>query len=354
MTQALVLSEHDLDAWGSRFRAGEAPAALPYGVDTLDDLGWSLVWSRRAVEPRWRKLRDVVEHRAGFPVEQALRGARHAQRSDVVLALLEPQGAAASVLKRAKVPPYASTPLALWSVWLAEEIKNSDADGVRRLARLYGAADLITHMSVHETELFQRIGIGPERTHAVRFGVNDDFYTPGAGPRDIDVLAVGQDRGRDYRTLFDAVRGTDLTLHLVCKPQNVAGLDVPDNVAMHGVVPLRDYRELLRRARVVAVPTHDLAYPTGQSVALEAAATGACVTVTGTPAMREYFREGMTARLLEVGDAEGWRAVLLELRDDESQRERLGEAGRQSVTTEFSARLMWADVARVVEERLLS
>jgi glycosyltransferase involved in cell wall biosynthesis len=352
MTRALILSEHDLTAWGRRFEAGEVPSQLPYGVNALaDDLGWALSGATRAEAPRWSRWRDLVEHRAGFPVERAVRGAREARRSDVVIALLEQQGAAVSLLKRAKVPPYGSTPLVIWSVWLAEEIRSASEAEIRRLRTRYAAADLITHMSRHETEIFELIGFGPERTHAITFGVNDDYYTPGPGTRDIDLLAVGQDRGRDYATLFDAVRGTDLVLHLVCKPENVAGLDVPPNVRLLGTVQLSEYRDLLRRARVVAVPTHDLAYPTGQSVALEAAASAACVVVTGTQAMREYVHDGATGRLVDVADAQGWREVLFELRADDDQRERLGAAARTSVETKFNARLMWADIAATTRER---
>lgn len=351
MTRALILSEHDLDAWSERFQRAEVPAGLPYGVDALRGAGWSLEWVRRSPRPPWRKVRDVVEHRAGFPVERAVRGVAAAARSDVVLALLEQQGAAVSTARRLRLPPYASTPLVLFSVWLAEDIRSAAPEARRHLAKRYSGADLITHMSVHETEILEDAGISRDRTLPVTFGVNDDYYTPGAGPRDIELLAVGQDRGRDYRTLFDAVRGTDLVLTLVCSPANVAGLDVPDNVRMMGLVPLVDYRELLRRARVVVVPTRELAYPTGQSVALEAASTGACVAVTGTQAMREYFEDGTTARLVDVGDAEGWRQLLLELRDDPAQRAALGASARIAARTRFSARRMWEEIAASCEER---
>lgn len=355
MTRALILSEHDLDAWGDRYREGEAPAPLPYGVDALSsDLGWSLTGAARAVRPGWERWRDVVEHRAGFPIERALRGVRAAHRSDVVIALLEQEGTAAALMRRAKVPPYGSTPLVIWSVWLADRIRTADADDVRRLRRQLAAVDLVTHMSTHETEIFERIGVGADRTHAVTFGVNVDFYTPVATRRDIDVLAVGQDRGRDYATLFDAVRGTDLELHLVCRPENLAGLEVPANVHLLGTVPLSTYRDLLRRARVVAVPTHDLAYPTGQSVVLEAAATGACVAVTGTRAMREYVEDRVTGRLVDVGDPDGWKDVLVDLLGDETQRERLGGAAHSRARSRFDARLMWADVARVIQDRGLA
>lgn len=352
MTRALILSEHDLGSWGARHRRGEVPAAMPYGVDALaTDLGWTLAGAARAADPRWGRLRDVVEHRAGFPVERALRGSGQARRADLVLALLEQQGAAASLLRRAKVPPYSSTPLVVWSCWLADDLRSAPPEARRRLARRFDGADLITHLSRHETEIFTDLGIEESRLFPVTYGVSHDYYVPGDGRRDIALLAVGQDRGRDYRTLLDAVRGTDLVLDVVCKPGNLADLDVPDNVRVHGTVPLPDYRRLLQRARVVVVPTHDLAYPTGSSVALEAASSGACVAVTGTRAMRDYFTDGVDSRLVDEGDVGGWREVLSELSDDEAQRVRLGAAARRSVETRFNARHMWTELAGVMAAR---
>lgn len=354
MTRALILSEHDLDAWGQRFRSGEVPAALPYGVDALADIGWDLRGAHRAEDPRWRRWRDLVEHRAGFPVERAVRGARQVRHSDVVIALLERQGAAASLLRRAKVPPFASTPLVVWSCWLADDIRSATPDQRQRLKRRFDGADLITHLSRHETEIFTDLGIAEERLFPVTYGVSHEFYVPGSTTRDIELLAVGQDRGRDYGTLFDAVRGTDLVLDVVCKPENLADLDVPGNVRLHGVVPLQDYRRLLQRAQVVVVPTRDLAYPTGSSVALESASSGACVAATGTRAMRDYFTDEVDSRLVGEGDVEGWRSVLTDLRQDGSQRERLGAAARSSVKTRFNARHMWTELAAVMRERGLT
>ncbi|NPD03905.1 glycosyltransferase [Nocardioides sp. zg-1308] len=351
MTKALILSEHDLDAWEERFRAGEVPAPLPYGVDALADLGWTLTGSRRSAASRWKRWRDAVEHRAGFPVERAVRGIGEARRSDVVLALLEQQGAAAAGLRRAKVPPYGSTPLVVWSCWLADDIRSADPAQRQRLKRRFDGADLITHLSRHETEIFTDLGISEDRLFPVTYGVSHEFYVPGDGPRDVELLAVGQDRGRDYGTLFDAVRGTDLVLDVVCKPENLADLAVPDNVRVHGVVPLTAYRALLQRAQVVVVPTRDLAYPTGSSVALESASSGACVAVTGTRAMRDFFTDGVDSRLVDEGDADGWREVLTELRSDAEQRRRLGAAARASVATTFNARHMWTELADVMRER---
>lgn len=351
MTQALILSEHDLDGWGRRFSAGEVPAPLPYEVNALADLGWGLHGARRATDPSWRRWRDLVEHRTGFPLERTIRGAAQARRSDVVVALLEREGAAPSLARRAKLPHYASTPLVVWSCWLADDIRSATPSERQRLKRRFDGADLITHLSRHETEIFTDLGISEDRLFPVTYGVSHDYYVPGEGTRDIELLAVGQDRGRDYRTLFEAVRDTNLVLDVVCKPENLADLEVPANVRVHGVVPLPEYRRLLQRAQVVVVPTRDLAYPTGSSVALESASSGACVAVTGTRAMRDYFSDGIDSRLVAEGDADAWRDVLTELRDDSAQRERLGAAARSSVVETFNARHMWTELAGVMGSR---
>jgi glycosyltransferase involved in cell wall biosynthesis len=351
VTRAVVLAEHDLARWQRRFAAGEVPSALPYGIDVLTSLGYELRGTGQSTGPFGSKLRDVVEHRTGLAVERAVRGAGAVRSADVVLALLERQGMFAALWKRSGLPPYAATPLVIWSCWLADDIRSADAADRARLRRRIDAADLITHMSKGEVETFLDLGIPEERLFTVTFGVNHHYYTPGTGDRDIEVLAVGQDRGRDYATLLEAVRGTDLTVDLVCQPANIAGLEVPDNVRLHSPVDFTQYRALLRRAQVVAVPTFDLAYPTGQSVALEGSSAGCCVVVSGTSAMREYVDDGRTGRLVEVGDAQGWRAVLTELREDTEQRNRLGEGARASVHARFNADNMWTEVAEVMAAR---
>jgi glycosyltransferase involved in cell wall biosynthesis len=354
VTRALLLSEHDLADWQRRFAAGEVPSALPYGVDVLTSIGYQLHGTGRSTGPLGSKLRDAVEHRTGLAVERAVRAVGAVRSADVVLALLEREGMLPGLWKRAGLPPYAGTPLVIWSCWLADDIRRADADGRARLRRRIEAADLITHLSRHETEIFVDLGIPAERLFPVTYGVSHRYYVPpddADATRDIEILAVGQDRGRDYATLVEAVRGTDLTVEVVCKPENVAGLDIPANVRVHPPVDLPAYRSLLRRAQVVAVPTVDLAYPTGSSVALESAATGCCVVVSGTRSMRELFTDRETGRVVEVGDVDGWRDMLRELRGDADQRGRLGAGARRSVEQRFNADHMWTEMAEVMAAR---
>ncbi|QIM21333.1 glycosyltransferase [Phycicoccus sp. HDW14] len=350
-TRTLLLTEHPLGAWRARFERGEVPSALPYGVDVLASRGHELAGPPPPVTGPAAKVRDVVEHRSGIPVERTVRSLGAVHRADLVLALLEREGMLAGIGRGLRVPPFRSTPLVVWSCWLADDVRTADRATRARLGRRMRSADLVTHLSRHETGTLVDLGIPEERLFPVTYGVSHRFYTPGDGERDIELLAVGQDRGRDYATLVEAVRGTDLTLDVVCKPENLDGLDLPPNVRVHGTVPLPTYREMLRRAQVVAVPTRDLAYPTGSSVALEAASSGCAVAVTGTRAMRDYFTDDETAVLVREGDVDGWRASLTALRDDPQRRARLGAAARRSVEERFNADHMWTELDDVVRER---
>lgn len=349
--RALVLSEHPLRRWRGEFESGRRSTGLPYGVDALERRGYELEGQARASSKLATKVRDVVEHRLGYPVERALRAMPRAARADVVIALLEAQGIAPAMLKRRGLSPYAATPLVIWSCWLADDLRNLPLDERRARARALDRVDLIVHLSRSETEVFTDLGFSPDRLFPMTYGVAAEFYTPPTGERDLGIVAIGQDRGRDYATLFRAVADTELRLDVVCRTDNLRGLEIPPNVTVHPPVGHRDYRELLRRASVVAVPTRDLAYPTGSSVALEASSCGACVIATDTSAMREYLRHNDTAVLVPVGDADAWRHALRRVTSDSALRNRIGKQARASVSTTFNTNNMWFEIDDEMRER---
>ena len=67
-------------------------------------------------------------------------------------------------------------------------------------------------------------GFSEKQLVPMTYGVSDDYYRPGPDEEtDLDLVAIGQDRGRDYATLFAAIEGTDLTLDLVCRPRTWSG-----------------------------------------------------------------------------------------------------------------------------------
>ena len=352
MVRTVVLSGHDLSDWGNRYAVGTAPARLPYEVDSLGEVGFDLHPHGRSGGRVVTKVRNVVEHRLGYPLQAAMKAVPDVVRADLVVALLEQEAVLASRLKGRRLPPYGRTSLMIWSCWLADEISRADPDHRRALYQRFRHADLIAHLSRRETETLVDAGFSEEQLVPMTYGVSHRYYQPGPeDERDLDIVAIGQDRGRDYATLFEAIDGTDLTLDLVCRPENLAGLRVPDNVRVHGLIPHEQYRSMLRRTKVMAVPTHVLTYPTGSSVALEASSSGCCVVATDTPAMADYIADGRTGVLVPPHDAAGWREVLLRLRADDATRRRLGEGARRSVEDTFNAEHMWVELADEMRKR---
>ncbi len=341
-----MLSEHDVGAWRRAYQRGERPAALPYGVDALLGLGVDLAAPDPLPDRPWlQKAATAAHHRLGYPVHRLLSARRLLPEADVVLALMEAEGAAAAQARYRRVGVFADTAVVIFGCWLADDLTRATPAGRAALLRRYRGADLITHFTHQETAVLVEAGFAPEQLLRVTSGFSHRYYVPDPTvAKDIDILSVGQDRGRDYATLFAAVEGTDLRVDVVCKPQNLAGLTVPDNVTLHGTVDLPTYRRMLQRARVVVVPTHVMMYPTGSSVALEAAATGACVVVSDTPGMRELFINGQTALMPASGDPDALRDALVMADGDPDLRARLGRAARAAVERTYNADNLWREV----------
>ena len=352
--RALLLSGADLTRWRREHAGGERPAALPYGADALEQNGFRVDGVHLSERRAAVKARDVVEHRWGVPVARTVKGAAQVARADLVIASLEREAVAMSALRRAHVPPYGRPPLIALTCWLADDALGADDATRARLLSRFAQVDAFVYWSRNQTAILRELGIPDRALVPVGFCADTEYFTPDPSvPQDIDLLAVGQDGGRDYATLFDAVRGTDLVVDVVC-PVSYLPPDVPqENVRLHGVVGSREYAAMLRRAKVVVVPTHERAYPTGQSVALEASATGACIVVTGTTPLREYFTDGKDALLVDVHDPADLRARLRQALGDEALRRRLGAAARTNVTARFTADIMWRDILTALREREL-
>lgn len=330
---------------------GGLAADGPYGIDRLPELGYELLEVRPASGRLHTKLRDVVEHRSGMPWDKTLRSIPQAWRSDLVLAFLERQALTAAAFKRHGLPPYAGRPLAMVSCWLADELRAMDAAARRRIVASYEGVDLTLVLSENQVDVMVDAGFREGSVEAVSFGyAPSQFPHASASGRTRPVVAVGFDRGRDYATLVEAVRGTGIPVDLYCHPGNIEGIDLPPEITFHGVVPFGEYRQVVASAQVVAVPTREMTYPSGQSVALEAGATGACLVITNTPALREYVSEG-TALLCPPGNAGAWRAALTLATRDPGLRAELGEAAASDFSSRFTYLQMWQQIDALFRAR---
>lgn len=336
-----VIYDMSLDQHEREYADRIRPSRFPYGMERLEEHNIRLIEA-----PRYppTKFTTVIEHRTGVRL-QPLRAWHAARRADATLAVWEHWAELPALLRR--LPgPYRSKPIFTLVCWAAEDLRSGDARSRARARRVVEASDLILFLSSNQRDIFLANGARPEQLVCLSFGVATDFFSGDVDSRrDVEFLAVGVDRGRDYPTLIRAVEGTDLRVKLLTTPARAESLGLPPNIEPGGVLPPDEYRDLLRRTQVVIVPTHDYAYPTGQTVALNAAASGCAVIVSNTAAMSDYFSAETTALMPAVGDAGGLRSAMVRLHDDPHLRLTMASRGQEHVRQGHPSHVMWDQAA---------
>ena len=281
-----VLKSWDFADWQARYGDGWQ---LPYRLDHLERHGLRLRWTDALYRPGWQG-------------SVAARAVRRAEAAAVPFAQ-------AAVLARTIAPPPSPWPcsrarrmrwraarrawpgrrssvLAVVTCWLAHVLAGASPARRAGYRWAYRSVDRLYYFSENQGPLLaDHLGRGAERARFLPFGVDDETFRP-AGDGDGDyVLVVGRDRGRDWPTLLAALDGLDLPVKVCCRPGDLGGERVPAGVEVLGYVDRDVYRRLLGRARVVAIATRPVVYPSGQSVLLEAMAMARAVVVTATPAL---------------------------------------------------------------------
>lgn len=320
--------------------------SLPYRVDLLERQSWLIGSSERLGQPtlpqRW------VE-RVLPPSQQTLTSRHAISEADVVLAMFESEGHFLALLRAIGVPWARQPGLVVIACWLSDLL--GQASPLKRwlYRRLYRSVDRVVVFSENQAlALTKGLRLDAGTVVPVTFGVDHELFEPSAATDDDGfVLAAGRDRGRDWPTLAKAAHLSGLPIRLLTRPSDVPP-SLPPNVEVLGYVPFDEYRRQLLSARVVVVPTHERAYPTGQTVLLEAMAAGKATVVTQTAAMAEYIEPTRTLSV-PPKDPEALAEAMVSLMNDPSERQRLGHGGREFVGNRANARQMWADISAVLE-----
>lgn len=339
-----LLKSPDFSAWAHE--AGTT--GLPYGIEHLSGPAVRLRWSDATYRFPWssppvrRALRAAS--RGGPPFLQTLLNAHHIAHSPVTLAMFESEGNFLAWLRRLGVPGTGATRLMVISCWLAELLPTFSPRRLAWYQRTYAMVDRLLFFSSNQFDIFERLlGLPRQRLCFVPFGVDHELFRPSAADEGF-VLAVGRDRGRDWPTFLAAMERNKLPAKVLCRPRDVAGLAVPANVEVLGYVDRRSYRQLLASARVSVVTSREVAYPAGQSVALESMAVKKCCVVTGTESLRDYVEAGVNAIVVPPGDPQALADTISLAYEDGQERARIGAGGRRAVEERFNAQAMWRQI----------
>jgi glycosyltransferase involved in cell wall biosynthesis len=323
---------------------------LPYRADLLTDVGVDLQWSdrhltARASERRFAVTLDRLQRLGAPPMLQTAMAWRQLKDAAAVVAMFESEGNAYALSRALHVPGARRPRFAVLSCWLAESLPRLPAHRRAMYRLAYRSVDRLYYFSANQTATYQRyLDIPDDRLRPIRFGVDVDDFAPRDRLTDEFVLVAGRDRGRDWPTTFAALAATRLPAKVLCRLSDLRGAVVPDNVEIVGYVERDVYRDYLARARVVVVATRPMAYPSGQTVALEAMAMGKYCVVTETPAFSDYVVPGAVAPV-PPGDAASLAEAIERGYYDVELREDIGAAATAAVRSDYSAGAMWSTIA---------
>lgn len=229
-----------------------------------------------------------------------------------------------------------------------------------RLARWFSGwildeADVVICLSMIQKNDFKRALPNYKGEIAVvSLGVDDVYYIPHYEDREDFILAVGRDNGRDYNTVIEVARRLPHKKFLiVCSKRNLVGVgNIPTNVIIKYDVGIQELRELYYRAQLMLLVTHDDSFGdgsdcSGQTVLLDAMASGLPVIASRKKYIHEYARENTDALLVDFYDPDDIVQKIYML-DDVSLRLRLAKSARARVEREFSTRRMAENLYEVI------
>jgi len=192
------------------------------------------------------------------------------------------------------------------------------------------------------------------RVHFVHNTVDHRFFRPIKVETEPYILAVGQEQ-RDYMTLLRALAGTGLKLIVVASsPWSTSQIEIDKvgEVQVLSHIPYQELRSLYARARLVVVPLYEVNYAAGVSVLLEAMAMAKPVVISRTAGISDYVVPDETGVYVAPGDPDEVRQRILDLWEQPTQLERLGNNARQLVEEKINMDLYVEQVAQIVNEVL--
>ena len=156
--------------------------------------------------------------------------------------------------------------------------------------------------------------------------VDTSFYEPEPVQPMGPVLAIGDDHGRDWPTLIEALAPLDIDLVLKTRSK----ITIPEGARLRvrqisKRLSFRELRDLYAKASIVVIPLSETLNVSGVGSVLEAMAMGKALVISDNPPIRDYLEPGKTADVVPVGDAITLRKAVKALLSDH---ERMGEMGR--------------------------
>jgi glycosyltransferase involved in cell wall biosynthesis len=263
----------------------------PYGYNYAEQYGCELDYSEDKREGLLSTLlRGLLRIALGYDLLHAFRNRRKAMGADVIWTHTESQYLAILTLKKVLRLPIAAKIIGQ-SIWLIDQWDNLPLVQRALYRWLIGGIDLLTfHSSLNLAVARKEFPSVPSTI--VRYGITSAIKRSKITQNGskLRLLALGNDRHRDWETLLTAVKEldfVDLTIASSGIPRRIAA--DAGNVTIARPQSIADIEDLYGWADAVIVPLKPNKHASGITVMLEAASLALPIVATDVGGVSEYF-----------------------------------------------------------------
>ena len=340
-------------------RAGQWPGDGLYGYYDLRDFGFETSFSDGGQKPGplksgFKLLEDVLSKkgkRVGFNLAQAIRLRKELNRADLVFATADSSALGYLFLKSLGI---VDRPVVYATIGLAEGFERKNGATFRFYKKLLGYADKIIYYGYKEGQILEdRFGIDRARLAFIPFGVDTEFFR-GAQKRNAPPLAVGIDHCRDWALLFNVAGRLDFEIELICNPDQIVDLTIPENVRVISQVSMIELKDKMQSARFVLLPVVQNSYTGATITLLQSMACGCATIVSRTGAIENGYNLscGDNCLLVQPGDADDLYEAADRLYNAQDLCEKMGEKAVKTIEEHHNIQNFSKDVSAIFDEVL--
>jgi glycosyltransferase involved in cell wall biosynthesis len=316
---------HDAKLWRKNWLEGKVIGVndeLPYGYFHAEAEGCRVAYSEAHGENILQKLvRLGLRGTLGFDLAHAWKNRGAILASDVVWTHTESQHLGVMMLF-AMLRPVRRPKVIAQSVWLFDRWRKLSRIKQMAYLRLLRKADVLTVLSPDNRDIAKRLLPG-SRVELVLFGINAARkVAPKSGPvsQPVRVLALGNDRHRDWETLISALgnqSGCVVRIGSQSCPRKL--LEGVNNIELTHFDSNDQLAACFEWADIMVIPLLPNFHASGISVLQEAALFGLPTICTRTGGLEAYFSD-QDVYYVPPQDPAAIRAALEKLAGDEALR----------------------------------
>ena len=307
--------DKDPEKWRTAFHAGTLVGRndeTPYGYGRANSLGCQVTFSRSLEESRLEKARRLAYRVAlGFDYLHALRQRDAIRAADVVWTHTESQflGVASIIRNSARRPRVIAQ-----AVWLLDRWPTLTPLHKILFKQLIRNVDILTTHSELNASLAREL-FPKTKVLVVPFGIPSENPTPPVfrSTDPVRVLAVGNDRHRDWSTLIEAFGNQEnYAVEIISSTVSKSLIRNVRNVTVRSLTKNSDLIEAYAKATIAVVPLRPNLHASGATVTQEAVLAGIPLVVTDAGGLKNYFDDSEVT-FVRTRDAKSLRDAVADL-----------------------------------------